>query len=162
MVWLPIVLLLGLFPALYAISANVPGDNSFGIGENVLELVQHSSGGIMYGINSVLTPMLVMCIVKAFHGGEESKASSYHVTRVIMFSRMFLMLVIPAGVTIMTNQGCYRGWLGLWNACQDGKNFDIRIPLTSPGLASQSAEIYLNADETNWAICLNFLVGYLL
>jgi len=36
MVWLPIVLLLGIFPALYAISANVPGDNSFR--ENILAL----------------------------------------------------------------------------------------------------------------------------
>jgi len=57
-------------------------------------------------------------------------------------------LVIPAGVTIMANQDCYRGWLGLWNACQDdGKSFDIRIPLTSPGLASQNARIWLDAAK---------------
>jgi len=129
----------------------MPADNTFGISENVLVLIQHSSGGIMYGINAVLTPLLVVRIVKEFHG-KESQASSYHVMRVVNFSRMFLMLVIPAGVTIMANQDCGRGWLGLWNTCQaDEKSFAIDIHLTSPGLASQNTKIYLGVDSGNWA-----------
>ena len=91
----------------------------------------------MYGINAVLTPMLAAHVIRAFHN-EASPSSSYHTTRVIMFSRMFLMLIVPAVVTILVNQDCQRGWLGLWSTCQSSsEHFNISITLHSQGLAKQ-------------------------
>ena len=140
LVWSPILLLMSVFPALYAISTNVPGENTLGIGKAVLDLIQHSSGGIMYGINAVLTPLLV---VKTFHN-PNSTFSSYHTTRVIMFSRTWLMLVVPTVVTIWVNQDCQQGWLKLWSTCESRENFNIEVHLHSQGLASQPDKILVD------------------
>ena len=60
LVWLTILLLVGVFPALYAISSNMSGDNTLSVSKVVLNLIQHSYGVIMYGIIAVLVPMLVV------------------------------------------------------------------------------------------------------
>lgn len=64
-------------------------------------------------------------------------------TRVIMISRMFLMLIVPAVVTILVNQDCQQGWLGLWSTCQSKtEHFNIGITVHSLGLAKQDNIIY--------------------
>ena len=144
--WTPIALLLAIFPALYAASANVPGNNTFGIDESVLKTFHELGGVFMYGINAVITPKLVSFIVDKFHGGT-SDLSTYHATRVIMFTRMLLMLIVPACVTIVTSQDCYRGWLKVWGTCQSETNFNTQTTLISTALADPSPIIWLTSEK---------------
>jgi len=128
------VLFLAIFPALYAVSANVPRDNVWNLSAAALSGDRTAGGGILFVITHMIIPRLVTKVVKFVstddaHGDELA-------ARIIMTCHLWIMVLVPAAVTIAVHQDCSGGWLRLWSTCEDPESFNINVLVTSPGLAN--------------------------
>ena len=110
---------------IYVASASLPRDNILHIDPNAWYIEALSHGAlplIMLIINTIVLPPAARRL-----SGADSNASPK-----ILIGRLLNTLVIPVVVTLYLDQGCFQGFMHLWQRCQPEMAGESKLPVGCP------------------------------
>ena len=120
-----LVVVISLPTFIYVASASLPRDNILHIDPHAWYIEALSHGAlplIMLFINTIVLPPAA-CRLSEADGNASPK---------ILIGRLLNTLMIPAMVTLYLDQGCFQGFMHLWQRCQPEMAAQSQLPVGCP------------------------------